>query len=150
MTMEHDMRKTAAALVCGWLAVVTAVAQTVDFKVRWSTLGEIATAGGNPPKDARVARVDVQPTVVKAAVGTQLCISSLQIHAFDADGRPVAGAPLSIAVREDQKQALQLTRPKDDICMRPASPGEYPIRFTSKLPARDSSVRGAQVFLRAS
>ena len=34
--------------------------------------------------------------------------------------------------------------------MRPASPGEYPVRFTSKLPAPDDTLRGAQIFLRAS
>jgi hypothetical protein len=34
--------------------------------------------------------------------------------------------------------------------MRPSRKGEYPIRFTSKLPAPDDTLRGAQVFLRAS
>jgi hypothetical protein len=96
-----------------------------------------------------VVRVEVEPAVLPVAVGKQVCRSTLQVRAFGPDGRGLAGAPLTIEIRADQKLQLQLTRPKGDLCMRPASAGEYPIRFTSKLPAPDDSQRGAQVFLRA-
>ena len=144
-------RRTAmAALVCGLLAA-GAAAQTVDFSIAWKTVGEVASAGATePPKGTQVVRVDVQPTIVEVAVGKQVCLSSLQISVIDPQGRPVAGARLSIAVRADHKESLQLSRPKGDICIRPAHPGEYPVRLTSKLPARDGSVRGAQIFVRAS
>lgn len=145
--MAHSIR-----LILILLITWPAFAQTVDFKVAWSTLGIVKSAG----KDAvpvqpgsRVVRVDAQPAIVEIAAGKQVCISALQLSAFGPDGRALAGAPLELAVRQDHKPQLQLTRPNGDICMRPAQPGEYPIRFTSKLPAPDDTVRGAQVFLRA-
>ena len=151
--MEHSIRQTCFAVLAGCLAAGPAVpAQSVDFKVVWSTLGEVLSTGKDAApiqRGAKVVRVDVQPEIVEVAAGTQVCVSALQVQAFDANGRALAGAPLTIAVREDHKQQLQLTRPKGDICMRPARQGEYPIRFTSKLPAPDDTVRGAQVFLRA-
>ena len=151
--MEHTIRRIAVTLLAGCLAAGPAAsAQSVDFKVVWSTLGEALSAGKDAApiqRGAKVVRVDVQPAVVEIAAGTQVCISALKVHAFAADGRALAGAPVAIAVREDQKLQLQLMRPKGDICMRPARRGEYPIRFTSKLPAPDDTLRGAQVFLRA-
>jgi hypothetical protein len=148
--MDRILRRIAAAALVCWF-ISAAAAQTVGFTISWKTVGQVVTAGATePPKGAQVARVDVQPAIVKVAVGKQVCLSSLQISAIDPQGRPVAGAPLSIVVREDHKQSLQLSRPKGDVCMRPAHPGEYPVRLTSKLPARDGSVRGAQIFLRAS
>jgi hypothetical protein len=147
--MEHPIRRIAVILLA---CCPAAIAQIADFKVAWSTLGEVKSTG----KDAvpvqpgsRVVRVDVRPEIVAVAVGKQVCISALQVSAIGPDGRPLAGAPLVIAVRQDHKVQLQLTRPKGDICMRPATAGEYPIRLTSKLPAPDETVRGAQVFLRA-
>ena len=146
--MDHSIRIALILLAC----CPTAFAQTVDFKVSWSTLGEVVSAGKDavPIKPgAKVVRVDVQPAIVELAAGKQVCISALQVSAFGPDGRLLAGASLTIAVRQDHKVGLQLTRPKGDICLRPAQPGEYPVRFTSKLPAPDDSVRGAQVFVRA-
>ncbi len=154
--MEHSIRRIVhrIAHLVGMLLLVCCpapFAQTVDFKVVWSTLGDVHSAG----KDAvpvqpgsRVVSVDVQPEILEVAAGRQVCISALQVSAFGPEGRALAGAKLTISVREDQKPQLQLSRPKGDICMRPAQPGEYPIRFTSKLPAPDDTVRGAQIFLR--
>lgn len=148
--MGHKVR-TAAVAVCGWVAIAAA-AQVADFKVAWTTTGEVVSAAGREgatmQPGTKVARVDVQPTIVEVAVGKQVCIGSLQVRAFAADGKPIAGVPLAIAVRQDHKVQLQLTHLKD-ICMRPARAGEYPIRFTSKVPAADDTLRGAQVFLRA-
>ena len=147
------MKRIAVVLMIGCcLAAVTApFAQ--DFKVVWTTLGEVPASS----KDAapiqpgsKVVRVDVRPEILSVALGKQVCVSSLSIRAFGPDGRALAGAPLSIAIREDQKLQLQLTHPKGDFCVRPVSPGEYPIRFTSKLPAPDATTRGAQIFLRVS
>jgi hypothetical protein len=152
--MGHNIRRCAFALLApGLICPVLGLAQRVEFKVTWTTIGEVVSTADNAAatiqRGTKIARVDVQPAIVEVAVGKQVCIGSLQVRAFSADGKPVAGAPLSIAVREDHKQQLQLTHSKD-ICMRPARSGEYPIRFTSKLPAADDTLRGAQIFLRAS
>lgn len=150
--MEHSFRTVAAALLC-LIAPIQGAAQVAAFKVAWMTIGEVSSTAGREATTmqpgTKVARVDVQPTIIEVAVGKQICVSSLQARAFGADGRSIAGAPLVIAVRQDHKPQLQLTHPKD-ICMRPARKGEYPIRFTSKVPAADDTLRGAQVFLRAS
>ncbi len=148
---QNIHRCVVGLLAVGLIAPVLAMAQSVDFKVAWITVGEGVSSADNAAAirpGTKIVRVDVQPTIVEVAVGKQVCLGSLQVRAFGADGKPVAGAPLSITVREDQKQQLQLTHSKD-LCMRPARSGEYPIRFTSKLPAADDTLRGAQVFLRA-
>ena len=99
-------------------------------------------------KNVKVARLDVAPAVSTISVGQQLCVSSLNMIAYGPDGAALASAPLSISIRQDQKQKLALTRGKTDICVTPEDPGEYPIRFASLLPARDGTTRGAQIFLR--
>jgi hypothetical protein len=124
-----------------------------DFKVLWSTVGEVVSAGKDAvpvQSGSKVVRVDVEPAILPITAGKQVCVSTLQVRAFGPDGRALAGAPLSIVIREDQKLQLQLTHPKGDLCMHPASSGEYPIRFTSKLPAPDDTKRGAQIYLRVS
>jgi len=127
-------------------------ASAQEFKIAWTPVAEVVSKGKDAvpvqPR-AKVVRVDVEPAIIPSKVGKQLCVSTLEVRAFGPDGRALAGAPLSIVIREDQKLQLQLTRPKGDLCVRPASPGEYPIRFTSKLPAPDDTQRGAQIFLRA-
>lgn len=141
------MQRFTALLIVGWC--FAAVAQ--DFKVVWSTVGEVVSRGKDAvpiTPGAKVVRVDVEPAILPIAVGKQVCVSTLQVQAFGPDGRALAGAPLSIVIREDQKVQLQLTHPKGDFCVRPASPGEYPIRLTSKLPAPDDTKRGAQIFVR--
>jgi hypothetical protein len=153
--MEHSIGLIAIALLMGCGAAVTppASAQTAEFKVAWSTLGEVVSAAQDAPAikpDSKIVRVDVQPAILEISVGKQVCLSALQVRAFDPDSQPLAGAPITVSIRDDQKALLQLTRPKGDICMRPARAGEYPIRFTSKLTAPDDTRRGAQVFLRVS
>jgi hypothetical protein len=147
----QQLLRTAAAALLSLLAPIQGTAQVADFRISWTTIGEVAssTAGNAVAMQAgtKVARVDVQPTIVEVAVGKQVCLGSLQMLAFGADGRLIAGAPLVVAVRQDHKPQLQLTHAKG-ICMRPARKGEYPIRFTSKVPAADDTLRGAQVFLR--
>ena len=141
------MKRVAALLLLGgWLA---AVAQ--DFKVLWTPVGEVVSAGKDAvpiQPSSKVVRVDVEPAILSIAAGKQVCVSTLQVRAFGPDGRALAGAPLSIVIRDDQKAQLQLTHPKGDLCVRPASSGEYPIRFTSKLPAPDDTKRGAQIYVR--
>jgi hypothetical protein len=148
--MEHKARRVTAVLACAW--VVAAAAQTSDFKIAWTTIGEVVSSAGTDAakvqRETKIARVDVLPTIVEVPVGQPVCLSSLQVRAIGADGKPVAGVPLSVSVRTDHKQPLQLT-PLKDICMRPARSGEYPIRLTSKVPAPDDTLRGAQIFLRA-
>jgi hypothetical protein len=122
-----------------------------DFKVVWITVGEVVSAGkyaAPMQSGAKVVRVDVEPAIVPLAAGKQVCLSTLQLSAFGTQGRALAGVPLTIEIRQDQRLDLQLTRPNGDFCMRPARPAEYPIRFTSKLPAPDDTKRGAQIFVR--
>lgn len=139
-------------LIVAVLSVGCCLAATAqDFKIAWSAVGEVVSAGKDAvPVEggAKVVRVDVEPAIVRLAVGNQVCISTLQLRAFGPDGRALAGAPLTIEVRQDQRLDLQLTRPNGDLCMRPAHAAEYPIRFTSKLSAPDDTKRGAQIFLR--
>jgi hypothetical protein len=139
------------AVVLGLCCCLVSFGQ--DFKIQWTTAGEVVSAGKDTvpvQRSSKVVRVDVEPAVLPVAVGKQVCISTLHVRAFGPDGRGLAGAPLTIEIRADHKLQLQLTRPNGDLCMRPARAGEYPIRFTSKLPAPDDSQRGAQIFLRAS
>lgn len=152
--MDQKIRRTAVALLTAWLVCpAPGEGQIADFKVAWTTVGQVVSSADRQAatiqRDTKISRVDVQPTIIEVAVGKQVCISSLQVRAFGADGRPIAGAPLEIAVRQDHKPQLQLTHSKG-ICMRPGRNGEYPIRFTSKVPAPDDTLRGAQIFLRAS
>jgi hypothetical protein len=151
--MESGIRRIAVALLTSCCLATVPPIFGQDFKVVWTPIGEVASAGKEAmpiQRGAKVVRVDVEPAIVTVAVGEQVCLSKLQMRAFGPDGSALAGAPLSIEIRFDHKVQLQLTHPKGDICMRPARPGEYPIRFTSKLLAPDSTQRGAQVFLRAS
>jgi hypothetical protein len=139
-----------------------------DFQIVWVSVGEAEANRGEKParagshlfmasdlmslsmKNVKVARVDVAPSVSQIPIGKRLCVSSLSIKAFDPAGGTLPNAPLSISVRQDQKQKLALERTKDDICVTPSAPGEYPIRFSSLLPAKDGTTRGAQIFLRVS
>jgi hypothetical protein len=150
--MEASRRAVALVLVC-LVAPIQGAAQVADFRIVWTDVGEVVSAAQGTAvtmsPGTKIARIDVQPAIVEVAVGEQVCISSLQLRAFGADGRPIAGVPLVLAVRQDHQPQLQLTRLKG-LCMRPARKGEYPIRFTSKVPAADDTLRGAQVFIRAS
>jgi hypothetical protein len=151
--MAQKIRRTAAAWLAACLLSPTlGQSQSADFKIAWSTIGEMVSSAEKEAapvqRGTKIARVEVQPTIVEIAVGEQVCIASLRVRTLDADGRPVAGVPLSISVREDHKQPLQLTRSKG-ICVRPARSGEYPIRLSSKVPAADDTLRGAQIFVRA-
>jgi hypothetical protein len=77
-------------------------------------------------------------------------VGKMNIRALGPERELVGGAPLSISVRQDHKQRLGLNRSKRDICVKPNEPGEYPVRLTSMLPARDGTMRGAQIFIRVS
>jgi hypothetical protein len=151
--MKQGIRRIAAALLTSCCLAALGPVFGQDFKVVWTPIGEVVSAGKEATpiqRGAKVVRVAVEPAIVTVAVGKQVCLSTLQVRAFGPDGSALAGAPLSIEIRFDHKVQLQLTHPKGDICMRPARAGEYPIRFTSKLLAPDATQRGAQVFLRAS
>jgi hypothetical protein len=98
----------------------------------------------------KIERVDVTPEITELKVGERLCLSAMNIRAIGAERELVDGAPLSISVRQDHKQRMGLRRSKRDICVKPNEPGEYPVRLTSMLPAKDGTMRGAQVFIRVS
>ena len=143
------------------------VAQQVDFQIVWVVIGEAAS--GDTKRSARagkqlfmasdlvqwslqrvqVTKVDAAPVVIELRVGEEICVSSLELRAYASDPQPLDGAPMSIAVRQDQKERLGLRRSRHDICMKPQEVGEFPVRFTSLVPAPDGTMRGAQVFVRA-
>lgn len=170
-TYAHDQWRIAApallvsALIC-WAGPAKVAAQTTDFQIVWVVVGEAeantgsrsARAGSHlfmasdlmslSMKNVKVSRIDVAPAVSQIEPGQRLCVSSLSITAYDPGGDLLKSAPLSISVRQDQKQRLALEREKADICVTPTVAGEYPIRFASLLPAPDGTTRGAQIFLR--
>lgn len=147
------------------LASAGALAQP-DFQIVWVRVGEAATQdetgharAGRRLFDAgdlaslsinnvRITRIDAEPVVSHIRVGERWCLGDLRLRALGADQRPAPSAPLSVTVRQDQREHLGLKRSRKDICLRPDAPGEYPIRLTSLLPAPDGSMRGAQVFVR--
>lgn len=146
------MKPVARGLLIGCCLAAATATFAQDFKVVWTPLGDVVSAGKEAvpvQPSSKVVRVDVEPSIVPLTLGKQLCLSSLSVRTFGPDGRALAGVSLTVTIREDQKLQLQLTRPKGDLCMRPASSGEYPVRFTSKLPAPDDTKRGAQIFIRA-
>jgi hypothetical protein len=140
--------------------------QAPDFQIVWINVGEVASAAeGQPARAGRqlfmapdlvelslkkitVARVDIAPTVVALKIGQQFCLTSLSVVVNTDARKEIENAPLGVAVRQDQRERLSMRRAKNDICFAPTSPGEYPVRFNSLLPARDGSTRGAQIFLR--
>jgi hypothetical protein len=156
-------------LACGLLSAACwpgTASRAADFQIVWVVIGEAAASAGDQPvsagrhlfmaselasfslKNVTVARIDAKPVITSLAVGERFCLTSLKITASSADRSIVKHAPLSISVRQDHKDALYLERRKDNICVRPTTAGEFPIRFTSLLPAPDGTTRGAQIFVR--
>lgn len=143
-------------------------AQTPSYQVVWVVIGEASSAADNGSSHAgrqlfmaselmsksmanvKVEQVDVTPVVNELSVGQRLCLTAMNIRTLGPDRALIAGAPLSISVRQDHKQRLVLNRTKRDICVQPNAAGEYPVRLTSMLPARDGTMRGAQVYIRVS
>jgi len=148
------------------LLPVLASTQAADFQIVWISVGEVASAPvGRTARAGRqlfmapdlvqfslnkvtVARVEVEPAVVSLRVGQQFCLTSLHVLASADDHKEIDNAPLSVSVRQDQRERMSMKRAKADICFVPTSAGEYPVRFNSLLPARDGTIRGAQIFLR--
>lgn len=175
--LTHGSRRTgrptaAARLVRSlWVGLLLAgspgaFSQTADFQIVWVVIGEAAASAGDQParagrhlfmasqlasfslKNVTVARIDAEPVITNLRIGQGFCLASLKIIASGPDRSIVKHAPMSISIRQDHKDALDLDRRKDNICVRPTIAGEFPIRFTSLLPAADGSTRGAQIFIR--
>lgn len=139
-----------------------------SFQIVWVVIGEASSATDKGSAHAgrqlfmasdlvskslaniRIEQVDVHPAITELEVGKRLCLSALDIRALGPGRELVGEAPLSISVRQDHKQRLGLKRSKRDICVKPSEPGEYPVRLTSMLPAKDGTMRGAQIFIRVS
>lgn len=155
----------AALFALGW-SVALAQSGYHLAQIVWVVIGEAAGAAPNEPvragrhlfmakeladftlKNVDVARVDAQPEIVELTVGERFCVTSLRLSAFTAAGGIVKGSPMTISVRQDHKEPMGLDRSRKDICVKGVSAGEYPIRFSSLLPAKDGTSRGAQVFIR--
>jgi hypothetical protein len=141
-------------------------ARTADFQIVWVAVGDAVTSSGSQPARAGrhlfmasdlaemsldqifVRNLDVEPKVSELTVGHRFCLTSLRIDASGKNGEPVKRAPLSVSVRQDHRNVLALKSRKQDICVQPSAAGEYPIRFTSLIPAPDGTKEVAQVFLR--
>jgi len=157
-----------ALLLTAFCAFGTARAQDGLFQIVWVVIGEASSASDTDPAHAgrqlfmasdlvskslanvRVEQVEVAPVVNELATGQRMCVTNLSIRTLGPGKELVGGAPLSISVRQDHKPRLGLKRSKRDICLQPTEAGEYPVRLTSMLPARDGTTRGAQVYLRVS
>jgi hypothetical protein len=142
-------------------------AQT-SYQVVWVVIGEASSATDKGSAHAgrqlfmasdlvakslaniKIEQVDVTPAITELDIGERLCLSAMNIRALGPERELVGEAPLSISVRQDHKQRLGLSRSKRDICVKPNEPGEYPVRLTSMLPAKDGTMRGAQMFIRVS
>lgn len=138
------------------------------FQIVWVVIGEASSASDKDPAHAgrqlfmasdlvarslanvKVEQVEVVPVVQNLAVGQRLCLTQMSIRTTGPGKEPVGGAPLSISIRQDHKHRLGLARSKRNICLQPSEAGEYPVRLTSMLPARDGTMRGAQVYIRVS
>lgn len=165
----HGYRQSVHGLAIGILLALSwpgTASRAQDFQIVWVVIGEAAASAGDQPVNAgrhlfmatelaafslrriTVARIDAEPVITNLAVGERFCLTSLKITASEPDRSIVKRAPLTISIRQDHKDALHLERRKDNICVRPTIPGEFPIRFTSLLPAADGSTRGAQIFVR--
>jgi len=156
-----------AALLLAALAWQGSEAQT-GFQIVWVVIGEASSATDNGSAHAgrqlfmasdlvakslanvKIEQVEVAPTITELDVGERLCVSTMNIRATGPENELIEAAPLSISVRQDHKQRLGLSRSKRDICVKPNEPGEYPVRLTSLLPARDGTMRGVQLFIRVS
>jgi hypothetical protein len=154
------------AIVGLLLVSIFASAQIADFQIVWINVGEVAAAkDGDGARAGRqlfmapdlvqfsldkitVARVDVAPSVIPLKIGQRFCMTSLHVQASTEDKQGVKDAPLSVSVRQDQRERLAIKRSKRNICFAPTESGEYPVRLNSLLPARDGTMRGAQIFLR--
>jgi len=142
-------------------------AQT-SYQIVWVVIGEASSATDKGSAHAgrqlfmasdlvarslanvKIEQVDVSPPITELNIGDRLCMSAMNIRALGPERELVGEAPLSISVRQDHKQRLGLKRSKRDICVKPNEPGEYPVRLTSMLPAKDGTMRGAQIFIRVS
>ncbi|HEY5807054.1 MAG TPA: hypothetical protein VIT67_03760 [Povalibacter sp.] len=168
MRLMLSWRRNPAVVFLWVLILLAGTTSAADFQIVWVDIGDAETSSGDGSaragrhlfmasdltdmslKQIVVARVDVTPVISALAVGQRFCLTSLRMEAAAPDGSLVKQAPLSVAVRQDHRDALAIERGKDDICMRPIAEGEYPVRFTSVLPAKDGTARGAQIFLRVS
>jgi len=149
-------------------ALGPARAQDSPFQIVWVVIGEASSASDKDPAHAgrqlfmasdlvskslanvKVEQVEVDPIINSLAIGQRLCLAKMSIRTLGPGKEAVGGAPLSISVRQDHKPRLGLSRSKRDICLQPTAAGEYPVRLTSMLPARDGTTRGVQVYLRVS
>lgn len=155
-----------ALLAAAVAAFQPAASQEGPFQIVWVIIGEASSASDTDPAHAgrqlfmasdlvskslanvRVEQVEVEPVVNELAMGQRLCLARMSIRTLGPGKELVGGAPLSISVRQDHKPRLGLKRSKRDICLQPTAAGEYPVRLTSLLPARDGTTRGVQVYLR--
>lgn len=149
-------------------AISPAKAEQAPFQIVWVVIGEASSGSDKAPAHAgrqlfmgadlvskslaniEVEQVEVAPAVNELTLGQRLCLTNMSIRALGPNNDLIAGAPLSVSVRQDHKQRLGLKRSKRNICLQPTAAGEYPVRLTSMLPARDGTTRGAQLYIRVS
>ena len=156
------------ALTGAFAATAQPAVSESAFQIVWVVIGEASSATDKGSTHAgrqlfmasdlmsknlanvKVEQVEVTPVISELVIGEKLCLTAMNIRTLGPNRQPIEAAPLSIAVRQDHKQRLGLNRTQRDICVLPNAAGEYPMRLTSLLPARDGTMRGAQVFIRVS
>lgn len=114
------------------------------------TVQPLAAASAPAPATVKVDRLVVSPAIVSGSVGKTVCISQLDIAAYTESGQRAQGVPVSVDMQQDHLRKLTFTPRARDLCFRPQQAGEYIIRLSSKVPAADGTLRGAQVFVRVS
>ncbi|MET0988402.1 MAG: hypothetical protein ABW034_23630 [Steroidobacteraceae bacterium] len=144
------------------LIAAFAVSAQSNLKIVWREVGQTHSnaAGASPtvqplaaasapiPATVKVDRLVVSPAIVSGTVGKPVCISQLDIAAYTESGQRMQGVPVSVDMQQDHLRKLTFTPKDKDLCFRPLQAGEYIIRLSSKVPAADGTVRGAQVFVR--
>lgn len=98
------------------------------------TFGGQTSLGGT--LGVRVSRLETMPGVVELAVGESLVLDDLTVRAFDADGEPVARAPLRLEIEGPEGFVDMAAFEQDRRTLPAVARGIGRIWITSLLPTR--------------
>ena len=98
------------------------------------TFGGQTSLGGT--LGVRISRLETMPAVVDLAVGESLALDDLTVRAFDADGEPVARAPLRLEIEGPEGFVDMAAFEQDTRTLSAVARGVGRIWVTSLLPAR--------------
>lgn len=98
------------------------------------TFGGQTSLGGT--LGVRISRLETMPAVIELAVGESLALDDLTVRAFDADGEPVARAPLRLEIEGPEGFVDMAAFEQDTRTLSAVARGIGRIWVTSLLPAR--------------